>query len=66
MTAAAPVRFTINGEVLTADVGVRYDVPRRVLHRIYNATGSPIEVLEVIQGRYDENDIVRIQDNYGR
>ena len=66
LTTDALVKFTINGQVLTAEPAVRYYVPRQVIHRIHNLTQRHIEVLEVIEGRYDENDIVRIHDNYGR
>ena len=60
------VRFIINGRHLTAQPDVRYHVPRKVLHRITNDSDIAIQVLEVITGEYDEDDIVRISDKYGR
>lgn len=60
------VRFIIDGKVLTAVPYVVYDVPRRVAHRIINDSTDTVEIVEVMKGRYDEDDITRIQDNYGR
>lgn len=60
------LRFTINGQSLTPCPDVRYYVPRRVLHRITNDSAVGVTVLEVIKGKYDEADIVRIHDKYGR
>lgn len=37
-----------------------------VEHRLINPTDEPLRVLEMIRGRYDEEDIVRIEDDYGR
>lgn len=56
----------INGSVLDLQAFVRYDVPVRVVHRIKNPTEQPISVIEVAIGLPDEDDIVRIADNYGR
>ena len=43
-----------------------YQVPVGVVHRLINNKGYPVEVIELISGSYDENDIVRIEDDYGR
>lgn len=51
---------------LTGRPNVRYDVPPLVNHRIENRENVPARILEVIQGRYDENDIVRLHDRYER
>lgn len=63
---ARPV-LTINGQVLTMEAGVVYSVPRRVLHRISNPSWqTPVRILEVAKGHFDESDIVRVHDKYGR
>jgi mannose-1-phosphate guanylyltransferase/mannose-6-phosphate isomerase len=42
-------------------------VPRGSVHRLENAGESPLEVVEVQTGDYlDEDDIVRLRDDYGR
>jgi mannose-6-phosphate isomerase-like protein (cupin superfamily) len=43
-----------------------YEVPVGVQHRLINPQGYEIEVVELITGAYDENDISRIEDDYGR
>lgn len=47
---------------LTKDVFV--DVG--MVHRISNPTDEPLRLLELMYGVYDENDITRLEDDYGR
>lgn len=44
----------------------RFFVEHGVQHRIQNVTDNPIQVLELIYGLYDEDDICRLEDDYGR
>lgn len=37
-----------------------------VEHRLINPTDEPLRVLEIMHGRYDEEDITRLEDDYGR
>ena len=46
-------------------VGDEYFVPRETEHRIL-AGKSAVVFLEISLGDFDENDIVRIEDRYGR
>jgi mannose-6-phosphate isomerase-like protein (cupin superfamily) len=46
--------------------GHTYHVPRNVTHRLINPTARQAVVLETINGRYDEEDITRYHDTYGR
>lgn len=42
-------------------------IPSGTRHRLENATGQPLEIIEVQSGDYlGEDDIVRLDDNYGR
>ena len=42
-------------------------IPRGAWHRIENAGGVPVVIIEVQHGRYlGEDDIIRRQDDYGR
>lgn len=64
----------IGDEIIQLSKGVELFVPRGTVHRIAvsasrDETSSgmiPIQVLEIAFGDFDENDIERIQDNYGR
>ena len=44
----------------------KYEVPVGVKHRLINPKGYAVEVIELISGSYDENDIIRLEDDYGR
>jgi mannose-1-phosphate guanylyltransferase/mannose-6-phosphate isomerase len=53
--------------VTTVDTGTSIDVPRGAIHRLTNRGAVPVTVIEVQFGDYlGEDDIVRLQDDYGR
>jgi mannose-6-phosphate isomerase len=41
-------------------------IPRRTPHRLSSLSDRPIRILEISIGDFDENDIVRLEDVYGR
>ncbi len=45
--------------------GNNYFVPKETAHRI-TATGADVTLLEIAIGAFDENDITRLDDRYGR
>jgi mannose-6-phosphate isomerase len=47
------------------EIGKTYFIPKDTLHRL-EADTEPIIVLEVSFGQFDENDIIRLEDRYGR
>lgn len=49
----------------TATPGKEYHIPRETLHRI-TTDQHPLCILEIGLGRFDESDIVRIEDRYHR
>ena len=54
-------------EVLTLNVGGSVDIPAGTVHRMENQGSEPLEVIEVQHGDYlGEDDIVRLDDKYGR
>ncbi|MEK7582178.1 MAG: phosphomannose isomerase type II C-terminal cupin domain [Patescibacteria group bacterium] len=56
----------IIGETSThARPGDEFTVPVAVSHRV-SALNDDVEFLEIARGDFDENDIVRIEDKYGR
>ncbi len=57
--------ITIGDETIPAVPGDGHFVSRGTAHRI-EAGGSPVTILEISFGDFDEGDIVRIEDRYGR
>jgi mannose-6-phosphate isomerase-like protein (cupin superfamily) len=58
-------KATIGDKEKNIKVGDEYFVPRETEHRIL-AGKSAVVFLEISFGDFDENDIVRISDRYGR
>jgi mannose-6-phosphate isomerase-like protein (cupin superfamily) len=56
----------IGSEVLTGTPEGVYHVDIGVVHRIMNPGPFPVRILETISGVYDESDIERLDDMYGR
>ena len=52
----------VNGETVSLDAYDEYIIPAGVTHRLYGYA----QVLEVAFGPFDEDDIVRLEDDYGR
>jgi mannose-6-phosphate isomerase len=59
------LRVRLGDEVIDADPGDEFFIPRGTLHR---ASGGerPARFVEVAFGRFDEQDIERFDDRYGR
>lgn len=55
----------VDGEDTTISVGSSIDVPLGSVHRLTGGDEG-IAVLEIITGAYDENDIERLEDDFGR
>lgn len=56
---------TVGKKHLAAKAGAEFTVAPKARHRI-KAGKNGLVVLEIATGHFDENDIVRLQDNYGR
>lgn len=60
-------RITIGNTSFYMEAGREYAIPRGTKHRIENPHSSgSLTILEVAHGRFDENDIIRYEDKYGR
>jgi mannose-6-phosphate isomerase len=60
-------RVTVGSHALDLRVGQHIDIPLGEVHRLANVTDMPLEIIEVQLGQYlGEDDIVRLQDDYGR
>jgi len=58
---------TIGSEDLHVKSGQSVDIPRGALHRITNSGTGPVMFIEVQTGEsFSEDDIERVEDDYGR
>ena len=56
---------TIGEKIVRAKAGDEFIVPRKALHRIA-AEGGDALILEIARGEFDEEDVVHVEDKYGR
>jgi mannose-6-phosphate isomerase-like protein (cupin superfamily) len=56
---------TIGGEQIPANPGEEFHIGKTQPHRL-EAKDDPVKILEIAYGVFDENDIVRLEDKYGR
>ena len=62
----AGAKIELDGMVIWPQAGDKVFIPRTTAHRL-SATGhEPVRILEVSFGEFDEDDIVRLEDIYGR
>jgi mannose-6-phosphate isomerase len=60
-------RITVGSRQFDLGIGEACDITLGEVHRLANLTDSPVEIIEVQLGDYlGEDDIVRLQDDYGR
>jgi mannose-6-phosphate isomerase len=58
---------TLDGKTISIGAGDSIDIPQGAAHRIHNTGPVPLEFVEVQTGQYfGEDDIVRLDDDYGR
>ena len=58
---------TLNGQQVSLKAGEHIDIDYEVAHRIANQGTEPVVFIEVQQGSYfGEDDIIRLEDDYGR
>jgi mannose-6-phosphate isomerase-like protein (cupin superfamily) len=57
--------ITIEDSVIVGKVGDEFEIPLKTNHRI-RSIDTDTEILEIAEGDFDENDIVRLEDKYGR
>ncbi len=62
----AGLMATIDGKEIEMEPGFTYTINRSIEHRLENVTDRFVRLVEVILGSYSEDDIVRIDDDYGR
>jgi mannose-6-phosphate isomerase len=62
--AGKPI-ITVGEKVVEARVGDEIDVPQGAKHRI-KSQDTEVQIMEISFGEFDEQDIVRLEDKYGR
>ena len=64
---AGTATVTLDGRVTTVRAGESIDIPREGAHRVANEGDTDVVLIEVQRGTYfGEDDIVRLDDDYGR
>ena len=58
-------RVELDGEFFVLNEGDSLEIPKMSRHRLGSLDGGCI-VLEIAYGKFDERDIVRLDDDYGR
>lgn len=61
-----PLDVTVDGRSWQAHRGELVWVPQGATHRLGNSGSTPGRILEVGFGHFDEDDIVRLDDDYAR
>lgn len=56
----------VDGRAWRPVAGEQVWVPKQSLHRMSSDAPSPVRVLEVAFGQFDEDDIERVEDDHGR
>lgn len=56
----------VGDTTVVASAGDEFFVPIEVVHRMGSVSDRPCRVLEIAFGEFDESDIERISDEYGR
>jgi mannose-6-phosphate isomerase len=64
---AGTATVTLDGNVITVPAGQAIDIPLEGAHRVANEGDTDVVLIEVQHGTYfGEDDIVRLEDDYGR
>ena len=56
----------LDGEEIHPEVEEKLYIPRETVHRLSSVGEGAVRVLEISFGEFDEEDIVRLEDIYGR
>ena len=60
-----PAKVTLGKKTIRVKKGDEIFIPLKTNHRI-EAYSKPVNVLEISLGKFNEKDIIRIEDKYGR
>ena len=67
MVVEGAAKVTLDGAEMTVGCGETVDIPVGAAHRVENPGGGPLVFIEIQRGDYlGEDDIVRLEDDFGR
>ena len=67
MVVAGTAKVTLDGREIVLQIGDTIDIPIGSAHRIENTGGEKLVFIEIQRGSYlGEDDILRLQDDFGR
>ncbi len=67
LVVSGTAHVTLNSDIIEVAPGEAVDIPRRAVHRVENRGNSPLVFIEIQLGDYfGEDDIERLEDDYGR
>lgn len=66
VTLDAGARVELGEEVVEPAADEELFIPRETVHRLSTVGEEPVRILEISFGTFDEEDIVRLEDIYGR
>lgn len=67
MVVQGTARVTLEGAEITVPTGETVDIPLGAAHRVENTEDEKLVLIEIQRGSYlGEDDIVRLQDDFGR
>src|SRR3989344_9594650 len=58
-------KVTIGDKIIKVKKDSEIVIPKETKHRV-EALNKPVKFLEIAYGNFNENDIVRVEDRYGR
>ncbi|CAN5713880.1 hypothetical protein BH24ACT20_BH24ACT20_15800 [soil metagenome] len=59
-------KVELDDKVLHPEIEEKLFIPRGTIHRLSCVGEEPVRILEISFGEFDENDITRLEDVYGR
>ena len=59
-------RFTLDSETRPVQAGEWVTIPLGSVHRVENDGAEPLVIMETQMGVCDEDDIIRLEDDFGR
>jgi mannose-1-phosphate guanylyltransferase/mannose-6-phosphate isomerase len=62
----AGAQIEVGNTLLRPQRGDKIFIPRETVHRLSTIGNGPVRILEISFGEFDEDDIIRLEDAYGR
>ena len=66
MVLDAGAKIELDNRIIQPQIGDRVFIPRMTMHRLSTTGNRSVRILEISFGEFEENDIIRLEDVYGR